>query len=140
MRRLIEEAKARGEAAAYTEWQAWPQGFYAEAFINPSQIVPLPSWSHAELRSWDARAEEDYYQSVGPTLKLQLKRHAGVEELRKSMCFGLRQILRSDSTIRSKTVNWQFVDLPEPLSPKLLDDMLRSVWNGMRRSTSPRLE
>jgi hypothetical protein len=45
----------------------------------------------------------------------------------------VKQILRSEPTIRSKTVDWSFKDLPKSLSQDELDDALRPVWNGMRR-------
>jgi FRG domain len=131
MQRWVEELKARGGNASYRRWETWSEGFYADALNKESNLVPLKSWSSEVLRPWEIAPEEDYYQTIGPTKKL--KPQAGAEEIREAMSSGIKSILRSDPTIRSKTVDWEFPELPESLSQDQLNDMLRPVWNGMRR-------
>ena len=114
-------------------WKAWPEGFYAEAFINTLGLVSYESWSLEALRPWEIDPVEDYHQTIGTPQKLQLKPQASAEEIRTSVSFDVKQIFRSDPTIRSKTVDWVFTGLPESLSQEELNNMLRSVWNGMRR-------
>jgi hypothetical protein len=113
--------------------EPFPDGFREEAFINKSHLVTLESWGPEALRPWQTDPQEDYHQTVGPTLKLKLKSRASTEEIKKLVSFGVKQILRSDPAIRSKTVNWVFTELPESLSQEELNGMLRPVWNGMRR-------
>lgn len=133
MRQRFEVLNARGRSADYLELEPWAEGFSAEVFIDRSRLVPLESWSPEALRPWEIAPEEDYHQTVGPTLKMKLKPHASAEEIRKSVSFGVKQILHSDSTLRSKTVDWVFTELPESVSQEELNDMLRPIWNGMRR-------
>jgi len=67
------------------------------------------------------------------TLKLKLKPCLNVEEVRKSVTFGVKQILRSDPTVRFKTVDWVLTGLPESHPQEDLNKTFRPVWNGMRR-------
>ncbi len=129
----IIDRTARGNNASYAEWEVWPEGFYAEAFIDGAHLTPLESWNPDALQPWEIDPEEDYHQSIGPTLELRLTPGAESAKIRKSVSFGVRQILRSDPVIRSKTVNWVFTDLPASLSQEELNVALRPVWNGMRR-------
>jgi hypothetical protein len=108
-------------------------GFNTKAFINTSRLVSFDSWSREVIRPWEIDPVEDYHQTIGPTQMLKLNPQASVEEIRKSVGFGVKQIVRSDPTIRSKAVDWVCTGLPESLSQEDLTDMLRPVWNGMRR-------
>jgi len=47
--------------------------------------------------------------------------------------FGVKQILRSEPGVRSKTVNWDFAGLAGQVSAERLNDLFRPAWNGMRR-------
>jgi FRG domain len=128
MRRMSEEMHIN-----YFTAEGLPEGFSTSAFIDPARLIPLESWNREALRPWEIVPEEDYYQTIGPPLKLQLQPRASAEEVRKSVSFGVKQILRSDAAIRSKSVDWVLTGLPESLSPEELNDMIRPVWNGMRR-------
>jgi hypothetical protein len=132
-REMVEKINERGGQASYHIVEALPEGLYEEAFISRARWTPLESWSHKSLKTWDCASQEDYHQTAGPTIKLKLTPHATAEKVRKSVSFGVRQFLHSGPNIRLKTVNWSFTELPDSLSPDELDDMLRPVWNGMRR-------
>lgn len=132
-RKMFEELKKGGVAAGYHEWEAFPGGFFAEAFLDSAKIAPSASWDSATLEAWNVSLTEDYHEAVGPTLPLQIKAGAEVEAVRKSVAFGITQALRSNPALRSKTVNWSFTGLPETLSQESLYETLRPVWNGMRR-------
>lgn len=133
LRQMIDELKSKGQNAGYATWTTFPEGFYEDAFVDKSQLVALESWSSEALRPWDIVSVEDYDQIVGTSLKLKLNTRASIEELKKSVSFAVKQILRSYPAIRSKTVEWVFIDLPESLSQEKLNNAFRSVWNGMRR-------
>ena len=129
----FKQLRSRGVSANYMRWETWQEGFYPEAFINGASIVPLESWSPEALLPWEVYPKQDYHQVVGPTVKLKLKSCVNVDEVRKSVSFGVKQILRSDPTIRFKTVDWLLTELPESLSQEDLNKALRPVWDGMRR-------
>ena len=109
---VIERIKERGGNASYSAWKTFPDGFYEKAFVDRARVAPLESWSHESLKTWDYAPEEDYHQTVGPTIRLRLMRQATTEEVRKSVSFGVRQFLRSDPG-NSLTVNWSFTEFPD---------------------------
>ncbi len=113
----------------YTVEEGPPEGFYPDSVIDSASVTPLASWSSEALRAWQIVPQEDYYQTMGPSLKLQLQPNASTEEIRRSVSFGVKQILRSDATLRSKAVDWVFSGLPDSLA----NEKLRPVWDGMRR-------
>lgn len=130
---FFKKLQAEGKPARYIEWNSLPGGFYADAFIDPDSLAPTESWSSKALEAWDSAPTEDFYQTAGPARTLKLRPGAGVEEIRRAVSFGVKQVLRSDPSIRSKTVNWSFTGLPENLSGQELNEWLRPAWNGMRR-------
>jgi hypothetical protein len=133
MQKIIDEITAKGGSAEHFEWLEFPEGFYAEAFVNPGHFPLLPSWNDATLKAWEVGATENYYQSIGPTLPLKIKADANVDVFTNALRFAVKQVLRVNPSIRSKTVNWSFSGLPESLSEEKLNEKLRPVWNGMRR-------
>lgn len=133
MRRFMEDIKLRGGHAFDATWETWPEGYYPEAFPNKSRMISLGSWSDRALRDWDVDPVEDYNETIGPTLRLKLKPTTDPAELRKAVTFGVKHILYSTRSLRSKAVDWAFESLAEPLSPDRLNSLFRSPWNGMRR-------
>lgn len=133
LREMLTTLKEHGVKVGDSERTSFPEGFYKKAFIDPSRIRSLESWSPDSIGSWDLTSLEDYHESAGPTIRLKLNPQAGVEEIRKSVTFGVKQLLRAERAVRSKTIDWSFTGLPNSLSQDELDDTLRPVWNGMRR-------
>ncbi len=131
MDELIASLQAQGRNASNVTWETFAGGFYAEAFIDEKQIIPLDSWR--ELSEWDVSQEEDYYQTVGRSITLSLKGHSEAKAIGKAVSFGARQVLRGDPSIRSKTVTWLFNDAPASLPADELSKTLRPLWNAMRR-------
>jgi hypothetical protein len=130
---MVEALKAKGGNVSYEVVTPFPGGFNAEAFVEPLNMNPLASWSDDALKEWKTAPTENYHDSIGPTFPLKIKAGSGLETIRKSVAFGVKQVLHSKPSIRLKTTNWSFTGLPDSISNEKLNDILRPVWNGMRR-------
>jgi hypothetical protein len=130
-REMIEKFKAQGIPAGYFEWEGFQDGYYSEAFAVPPN--ELESWASTVLTEWNSNPVEEYHNSKGPTVRLQLPPGAEIEKVRTSIIFGMKQVLRSNPTYREKVVNFEFAGLPQSVSTERLQAVLRPVWNGMRR-------
>src|SRR5207248_8148217 len=103
---MMEELAKSGYLPTTISTEAVPGGFNAKAFINTSGLVSFDSWSREVKRPWEIDPVEDYHQTIGPPQMLKLNPQASIEEIRKSVGFGVKQIVRSDPTIRSKAIDW----------------------------------
>lgn len=123
-----------GEDEKYdiVHWNAHPEGVYIEAFTNKQQLFTAGSWDSNVLQSWEVYPSENYVDVLGPSFSVKLKPQASVEDNQKSVSFAMRQILRSEPTVRARAVEWIFTDLPESVSQHELTSAFRLVWNGMR--------
>ncbi len=133
VRRLIDEFRKRGGTGSYTDWNVWKEGFSPEAFPDATRLRDFRSWNPDALRPWQTNAEERFEHTVGSTMQLQLKPNASAADVKSSVEFGIREILRSDPTIRLRAVDWVFKDPPDRLPITQLNDAIRAVWNGVRR-------
>ena len=130
---MLKGIKARGGHAAFSNWEAWDSGFYPKAFVNSAWLFPLDSWRREVLKGWDVDPAENYFETVGPTLRLNLKQATDPEELKTIVSDGVKQILEGEPGMRSKAVNWQFAGLAVPITVERLNSLFRPAWNGMRR-------
>jgi hypothetical protein len=130
MMKLLQE---RGGSASSTVWETWASGYYQEAFVDGALKAPLNSWSPQALKDWDVSPVENFYETVGARLRLKLKQTIDPAELRKIVSFGVKQILRSEPGIRSRSVDWEFSDLADQDSSEQLNSLFGLAWNGMRR-------
>ena len=129
----VKEAQARGQSASVISYETWPSGYCPEAFVDSARMVPLESWRPEAMKNWQIDPVEKFFETVGPTLRLKLRPTADPQELRRMVSFGVKQILRSEPGVRSKTVNWDFAGLAGQVSAERLNDLFRPAWNGMRR-------
>jgi len=134
MVRMFEQMRSQGGNVSFSRWETWESGYYPKAFPNGSRMVALDSWGREAIQAWGSDPpHEDYHKTAAPTVRLKLKATVDPEELRKTVAFGVKQILRSDPGVRSKALDWAFTDLTLPLSSELLNSLFRPAWNGMRR-------
>jgi hypothetical protein len=132
IRRKFEMLSQQSGNTGIFHWNSYPDGFYPPAFVDEI-MLPLDSWNKESLLPWHHAGAELYHETMGPSATITLKTNSSSEQTQKAVIFGVKQMLRSNSSLREKTFEWLFVNLPDWLSNTTLNDMLRPIWNGMRR-------
>jgi hypothetical protein len=112
-------------------WEVFPNGVSPKAFKEPSKLKKLESWSN-QSEAWSIYKDEDFHETTGMTKKLRLNNFKTPHELRKIVNFGIKQILRSDPTVRNRTINWIFEEIPDNINSNRIAELLSKIWNGMR--------
>ncbi len=75
---------------------------------------------------------EDFYQTTGIAQKLRLNSLQSPDEIRKVISYGIKQILRSNSLIRKRAIDWYFEEIPDKIKTEKASQLISIVWNGMR--------
>ncbi|SOD81672.1 FRG domain-containing protein [Spirosoma fluviale] len=132
LEKWIKDSNSKGINAVSVHLDSFPEGYSKEAFIN-SVTLTLDSWNSTNLKAWIGYSEENFHQVSGPVFQINLKINASPEEIQSSFSYAMKQILRRDSTIRQKVVDWDFIEFPTSFSQEILKSKLRLIWNGMRR-------
>jgi hypothetical protein len=116
-----------------TRWETFPRGYYVDAFVPGAELAASSSWDQTALREWHADVEEVFDETVGAHENFKLRAGATSDEVRKSIAFGIRQILRLSPSIRRRAVEWDVTEPPSSLPLEPLRRGVRLIWNGMRR-------
>lgn len=109
-----------------------PNGIYDKAFNNPVELRELPSWNEEYLIDWHKYEIENYHQTSGFFQKLSLAGKSSEVEIKNLITYGITQMLRSQCSLRKKTVQWLIEDTPLEFDKNEVCRLLGLVWNGMR--------
>lgn len=106
-------------------------GYDEEVFEK--QPPQTTSWNEDLLKPWLNVPSEPFLRSVGIRHLISFRKGEHVPIPAKQLGYGIAAALRSDSELRHQAVQWEFSGLPEDIDPERLANMLREIWNGMRR-------
>jgi len=102
---LLTGLRVEGRPAPKVVWKTFADGYYQQAFAG--SLPQLESWSKEAIKSWLVAPEEDYHQTIGPSLSLRIADDTDSATIGRVISFGIRQALRSDPNLRLKTVSWE---------------------------------
>jgi hypothetical protein len=119
------------DVAHFISWEDFPDGYYVRAFNDASIIKELDSWK-TNQEEWRRYKTENFHATTGIRQKLRLNNLNGAEELSNVVRFGIKQLLRSNPSIREHTIDWAFDEPPKDLNPDKVSEILSKIWNGMR--------
>ena len=106
-------------------------GFYAEAFVNPGIVAPLPSWSDARDSKWHAYPDE-HFQDVGSHVERIRMNGTDRPSIERAVMFGVKQALDAKPENRAKLVEWRLEGATNDWPHERIDPLFRYAWNGMR--------
>lgn len=106
-------------------------GIFDKAFINPTKVKILPSWSKKKLKAWFVYPISSY-DLVGFQETIQIAPKFSIDDSRNVIRYSIQQALSSNTNIRLKAIHWEIKGLKNKKSQQKISEILTEVWNGMR--------
>lgn len=131
LRNMVAEINERGGHATYTVLEVFDRGIYAGAFHDASLVREDPSWKQVAVDAWLTLPDEEFQESVGRTLRLQVS-DKSLSGLSANIRYGVVQSLRSTPSLRAQSIEFVFTGSPVGTDFAALARLLQRAWNGMR--------
>ncbi|HEY2070001.1 MAG TPA: FRG domain-containing protein [Rhizomicrobium sp.] len=131
IRDMVADLQAKGANASIQTMESFPNGFYAEGFLEPDKLAPLASWGKAQEPAWRTYPDE-HFDDVGGHMERIHLRAGDRQSLQRAVGFAVKQLLDAKPQHRAKLIEWVPVDETNKLPVQELSTLFRSAWNGMR--------
>ena len=131
VRKIVEEIQASGVNPGVYGLKTLPSGFYADAFIDPGVVMPLPSWSRSCEPEWQPYPNERYHDVRSHIERISVNA-ADRLSLERAITFGVKQALDASIENRKKLVEWTLEGATGDLPTNRVSALFRDAWNGMR--------
>lgn len=89
-------------------------------------------WPEPLLAQWTRHAIERYDATVVPQMPLHLRTGPGTPPVGKQVSVAIGSMLRKESGLRGRAIDWRFSGLPHDAWATPLSDATRTLWNGLR--------
>ena len=131
MRKLFEEINAAGGNAEFLEMTSPADGVNAAAFVDPSRVMPLASWSREVIATWHSYPSE-HFHSVGEHIERLYLSAGDRTSLQRAIGYGIKQALDANPQKRGRLIEWVLEGEVGNLPVERVAALFRSAWNGMR--------
>jgi len=131
IKQMVKDQRAKGGHAEIAYMSRPPNGIYEKAFLDPTNLVPLRSWTRAQEPVWQVYPDEHYHEVRGRIERLHLTA-ADRLQLERAVAFGVKQVLDANPNLRQKLVEWAVDGSPGKVPAQRLSAMFGEAWDGMR--------
>jgi hypothetical protein len=130
MMEIIDEQEGDSEMIHYIFNSNSSTPFQQEYFKK--DLLEHPSWNIVDAAQWKSYPFEDYDNTVGEVIELNVSEQPEVDSIKDYIYFGIKNALNSNSSLRNKSIKWQLKRLKVSIDEDMFSYAATGIWNGMR--------
>jgi FRG domain len=128
---MIDEVNRSGGDIAVSYVEAEPDGYRADAFVDPANLRANDSWSESRILAWSVYREEHFRELDSRVEKILLSK-SDASEVERQVGYAVGQILAARPFLRDALVNWRIDGGIDARLAETLVRRLQRAWDGMR--------